>query len=147
MNAQLLRKRLAPDMENWVSKGLKSGKALRSQPVSSTETRDPSAMVVDSQPEEGMSADSWASLWDFAAPEATQIAQKVFPELRPETEDEEGDDYMEGDEDDDVDMGNRDDGEKAPEPMPLDDILRLTSSGAKVGMGPMRAATGFAQRS
>jgi hypothetical protein len=147
MNAQLLRKRLAPDMENWVSQGLKSGKALNSQPLLSTEAPDHTAMVIDSQPEEEMSIDNWVSLWDFAAPEASLIAQKVFPELRPEVEDEEGDDYMEGDEDEDEAMGGREDGEKAPELMPLEDILRLMSSGAKVGVGPVRSATGFAQRS
>jgi hypothetical protein len=132
MNAQLLRKRLAPDVENWVAKGLKAGKSLNI-PTPSIESRDSTAMVIDLRPAEEMGAEEWAELWEFAAPEAGLIATKVFPEL--------GGDYGEED-DEDEDM----EGERPPEPMPLDDILRLMSSGAKVGGGPMRAATGFAQR-
>jgi hypothetical protein len=135
MNAQLLRKRLAPDVENWVARGLKAGKHLEtasSQPVQSIESRDTTAMAIDSHRPEDMRAEEWAELWEFAAPEAELIVTKIFPEL--------GGNYEEDDEDEDME------GEKPPEPMPLDDVLRLMSSGAKVGGGPMRAATGFAQR-
>jgi hypothetical protein len=136
MNAQLLRKRLAPDIENWVAKGLKAGKRLEvasSRPAPSAEPRDSTTMALDSYTTGDMTAEEWADLWEFAAPEAELIATTVFPELSGSYEEDDEDEVMEG--------------EKPPEPMPLDDILRLMSSGAKVGGGPMRAATGFAQRS
>jgi hypothetical protein len=149
MNAQLLRKRLAPDMMDWVAKGLKAGKALNppTSPLTSIEAHDSNAMALDfNEPVEVMSAIEWAELWDFAAPEATSIAKKVFPELRAEGEDDEYDeDEDEGDED--AIMSGRDEREKPPEPMPLDDILRLMSSGAVVGEVPRRMSIGFAQRS
>lgn len=111
MNAQLLRKRLHPDVEDWVDKRRRTGQSLGQEAPSATATGD-------EMPVDAMASGDWRKLWDWAAPEAIDIAKKYFPELDPNHESES-------------------DEEEAParevvpakEPMALDDIMKFMSTG------------------
>ncbi|KAF2436990.1 hypothetical protein EJ08DRAFT_8760 [Tothia fuscella] len=110
VNESLLRKRLAPEVETWVSKRLKTGKAL-------TQTEDVEEI--------GMGAEDWKSLWDFAGPEQERIVKEVFPDIM-------------GREDDDEDYGEEEDGEDevvgmegrwVPPAVKLRDLVQFASIG------------------
>lgn len=114
MNEQLLRKRLNPEMETWVEKRRKTGRALASPTPATAST---STMTSN---EEGLTSKDWEELWTFGAPENQFILKQIFPDLFP--------DYEESEDEEEEGRGVVDVDIEMPK-VPLEDVLRYATIG------------------
>ena len=109
----LLRKRLAPEAETWLDRGVKVGQSLEAQ----RHDEGDGHMGEDEVTEKI----DWEKLWEWAGPAENSIALEIFPELaveeEPSTLRKEKESLK----------------EETKPMMALDDVLRFTSSGTIVG--------------
>jgi hypothetical protein len=121
MNEQLLRKRLNPEVETWVEKRRKTGRALAASTSTGTSSED------------GLTTKDWEELWTFGAPENQFILKQIFPDLFP--------DYDESEDEEEEGRGVVDVEVEMPK-LALEDVLRYASTGnAPAKQGPGGAGT------
>ncbi|KAF2085166.1 hypothetical protein K490DRAFT_68053 [Saccharata proteae CBS 121410] len=140
---QLIRKKLQPEVEDWVHEGVAAGEKLEVSGASQNgggATGGGGDMDVDGdESSAGLSAAQYEELWDWAGPAGNAIARQIIEGAGEDEEDEDEDDEEGEDEDEDEEMedaGAKDKGKAAvvsgppKKPMmPLEQILRFASTG------------------
>ncbi|KAF2814897.1 uncharacterized protein BDZ99DRAFT_458863 [Mytilinidion resinicola] len=119
---QLLRKKLEPNVEDWISEGL----GYASKFCEMGEFGDGSAA---GQTEDGLDEYSVSELWEWAGPAENDIARQVFTAEDEDEEDDEDDEDEEDEEDEPMkDAAPAKDTE--PPRLPLGTVLTYMSTGA-----------------